>query len=291
MITEVRLEDATTLHVEVVGTGPPVVVCGGGPSASCDYLVADLAPLGRDASLIFHDYRGSGRSSASDPTTYTFEQLADDVIALASRLGHDSFDLLAHSMGGTVALCCALRHPAAVRRLVLIDTSPSGTLSRMALPTVRALGPLRTAKVLARAVVYALWWSWRSESRERTLARFAIMGTMQEGARRFRSEVRRREVLLDNDNAPELERRATTFDVVQRLDEIEQPTLVVYGSRDAPFVAGGRLLLAGLPNATELRLPGCGHHPLVEANAEVIAAARDFLTRPAAADGAGSPVS
>jgi hypothetical protein len=55
--------------------------------------------------------------------------------------------------------------------------------------------------------------------------------------------VRRREVFVENDNAKHLERCARRFDVVERLGDIRHRTLVIYGSRDAPFVAGARLLL------------------------------------------------
>jgi pimeloyl-ACP methyl ester carboxylesterase len=106
------------------------------------------------------------------------------------------------------------------------------------------------------------------------------MGTMQEGAGEHREEVRRREVLADNDNAPHLERCASTFDVVERLASIHAPTLVIYGSRDAPFVAGSRLLLDTIPSAIELRVEGSGHHPLVEDHDHVLAEISSFLKRP-----------
>lgn len=279
LMGESVLRDGTRLHHEVRGTGRPSIVCGGGPSTTYDYLVDDLNPLTTDMSLIFHDYRGSGRSSSAPIDTYTFGQLADDIAELASDLGHSSVDVIAHSLGVSVALSCALRHPELVRRLVLIDGSPSGVMRRMALPTLQSLGLLRTFKVMGRALTYAIVWRGRPESEDRTLARFSIMGTMQEGAAEFRDEVRRREVLADNDNAPHLERHAASFDVVKQLDAIEQPTLVIYGTRDAPFAAAARLLTDHLPNAKELRVEGSGHHPLVEEHDSVITAIREFLTR------------
>ena len=86
---DVTLEDGTTISYEVVGSGPPVVVCCGGPNTTYGYLVEDLATVARDFTLVFFDYRGSGRSSSSDPATYTFEQLGDDVGELAAALGYE----------------------------------------------------------------------------------------------------------------------------------------------------------------------------------------------------------
>jgi proline iminopeptidase len=274
-----RLGDGTVLHYECVGAGPPVIVCHGGPSTTYQYLVDDLAPLSDVVTLVFHDYRGSGRSASAAPDSYRFEQLADDVAALAAHLGHSSFDLLAHSMGGVVALEGGLRHPAAVRRLVLIDVAPSGRLARMALPTIRALGARRLFTVVGRGARYLSWWSWRKETPERTLARYSIMGAMQEGAPEHRAAIRQREVLADNENAPHLERRSGSFDVVDELATIEAPVLVVYGSLDAPFAVGSRMLVDRLPNVLELRVDGSGHHPLVEQPDVVLPVIREFLTR------------
>ncbi len=274
---EVEVDGGARLHVEPVGAGRPVLVCGGGPSTSFDYLVDDLGPLADGFELVFHDYRGSGRSSAAAAESYTFEQLGDDVAAVARSLGHGSFDIVAHSMGVMVALSCALRHPTAVRRLVLVDGSPSGVTARMAWPTLRALGVLRTARVAGLAARYAVLWRRRPESEARTLARFAPMAAMQEGAPEHRDAVRARERLVDNDNAPHLERRAAELDLVDDLPRIVAPALVVYGTRDAPFVAGARLLLDGLPDVVGVPLSGVGHHPLVEANAVVLGEVRRFL--------------
>jgi pimeloyl-ACP methyl ester carboxylesterase len=278
-VSEFAGADGTRIFYEARGTGPTVLVCAGGPSTTFDYLVTDLSSLEATHRLVYHDYRGSGRSSSADESTYTFDQLADDVAALADHLAVPHFDVIAHSMGGFVALACALRHPDRVRRLVLVDTSPSGSTSRMALPTLRALGPLRTLKLLGRAVTYLTWWAWRPASQERTLARFSIMATMQEGSPRYREAVKARETFADNANASRLERCAASYDAVDRLSSIQIPTLVIYGTRDAPFVAGSRILLEHLPDSEELRLDGVGHHPLVEANQDVVDAIGRFLSR------------
>lgn len=66
--------------------------------------------------------------------------------------------------------------------------------------------------------------------------------------------------------------------MVEQLGTIEQPTLVIYGTRDAPFVAAARLLMGRLPIAEELRVEGSGHHPLVEDHDSVTTAIRRFLT-------------
>lgn len=78
--------------------------------------------------------------------------------------------------------------------------------------------------------------------------------------RRFREEVKAREVFANNSNAADLEGCAASYDVVDRLGSIQTPSLVVCGTRDAPFVAGSKLLLSHLRNVDEVRLDGVGHH-------------------------------
>ncbi len=264
--------DGGAIAYDVRGHGSPVVVCHGGPSTTHEYLVGDLAALEDRATLVFHDYRGSGRSDASPPASYTFERLADDVDELRAHLGFERVGVLAHSMGGFVALEYALRHPDRCAHLILISCSPAGTWQRTAWPTLRALGVARFAKLCSRAATYGLWWSWRSPSERKTRARFSIMAVLQEGQPAFRDEVAAREVLADNDNAPALERLGFATDLTRQLEHITCPVLIVFGDHDAPFTAGAQLLAAGLPNARTVGLHGVGHHPLVEAHDRTIEA-------------------
>lgn len=136
-----RTSDGVEIRYELRGAGPPVFVCHGGPNNICDTLIADLAPLEDHCTLVFHDYRGSGRSAAAPVDTYRFDQLADDLDELRRHLDHDSAAVLGHSMGGFVALEFALRHPEAAARVALVGTTPCGALVPMAMPVLRALGP------------------------------------------------------------------------------------------------------------------------------------------------------
>ena len=65
--------------------------------------------------------QGHGRT-ADIPRDITYENLADDVAALLDRLKIRRADLIGYSMGGAVAMQCAIRHPDKVRKVVVISS-------------------------------------------------------------------------------------------------------------------------------------------------------------------------
>ena len=259
--------EGVEIRYELRGNGPPVYICQGGPNNICDTLMADLAPLEDHLTLVFHDYRGSGASSPAPPQTYRFEQLADDLDELRQHLGHNSIAVLAHSMGGFIALNYSLRHTQHCSRLALVGTTPCATPGPMIRPILRALGPLRTAKALLGSLRFVFLWSWRHPSPERTQAMYAPMSVTQEPRRELRARVASAhpELPVDNDNAEHLMKTMNSLDLRQDLHRIERPALVIYGSRDAVMVAGGRFLASGLINVDVHVLPDIGHEPFIEA--------------------------
>lgn len=263
----------------VRGRGPVLFACHGGPANVHDTLALALAPLEAAHTIVYHDYRGSGRSQDAPPATYTFEQLADDLDELRGHLGHESVPVLAHSMGGFVALSYALRHPGSCAGLVLVSTTPTGDPAKIAWPTLRALGVPRLAKLTARAIWYLAAWAWRPESPRRRTARYAIVGTTQEGLPSTRARVREVNAMLPapNDNVPHLEPLFSRTDLTPALSSITAQTLVLYGQRDAMMVAGGQLLQAGIPNVTTIALAKVGHEPFLEAPEQAFPPIRNFL--------------
>jgi pimeloyl-ACP methyl ester carboxylesterase len=217
-------------------------------------------------------------SDRASPETYTFERLADDVDELREHLGAERVSVLAHSLGGLVALHYAIRHASHCRSLALMSCSPAGTMRRTAMPTLKALGAMRIARIVARGIWYLAAWSWRRESDAKTASRYSMMHIMQEGNPAFREAVAAREIFAQNDNAPTLERAAFQTDLCDELPSIDSPVLVIHGSKDAPFVAGGQLLERGVRNVRRIELRGVGHHALVEENARTSRELIEFLT-------------
>ena len=102
---------------------PTLVALHGGPGFDHGYLRPGLSPLAADAQVVFVDLRGQGRSGPAPARECTLEQMADDVAALIWELGVAPADVVGFSMGSGAALQLAIRHPEAVRRLVVISGS------------------------------------------------------------------------------------------------------------------------------------------------------------------------
>ena len=80
--------------------------------------------LGGDAlQLVALDLRGRGRSDATGPGTYGWENHALDVFAVADVLGFERFGLIGQSMGGSVAMKAAELDGSRLDAVVLVDVA------------------------------------------------------------------------------------------------------------------------------------------------------------------------
>jgi proline iminopeptidase len=248
----------------------------------CDTLERDLRELAPSFTLVFHDYRGSGQSGSARPETYTFGRLADDLDELRRHLKLGSVPVLAHSMGGQVALEFALRYPDACTRLVLAGVSPAMAPKAMAAPMLRELGFARTSRTVFLALWFVLAWSWRRPSARRTAALYAPSNVSQEPRPELADRIAKAhpELPVQNDNAPRLRREIGTSDLRPVLERVRCPVLVLYGSRDAMAVVGARMLESGLQRAQVVSLEDVGHEVFLEEPARTFAEIRAFLGQP-----------
>ena len=109
------------MYYEVQGSGEPVVLLHGAFMTITNNWTGWIGELSKTRKVIAVEMQGHGRT-ADLPRDITEENLADDVAALLEQLKIPRADLIGYSMGGAVAMQCAIRHPDKVSKVVIISS-------------------------------------------------------------------------------------------------------------------------------------------------------------------------
>ena len=109
------------MYYEIHGNGEPLILLHGGVQAS-EAFGPNLPALAKSRQVIAVHLQGHGHTKDID-RPLRFESMADDIAALIAYLKLGKADLLGYSLGGGVALQTVIRHPASVKRLIVISAA------------------------------------------------------------------------------------------------------------------------------------------------------------------------
>ncbi|WP_438302334.1 alpha/beta fold hydrolase [Streptomyces sp. HUAS TT11] len=110
--------------VELPGREPArVYVHGLGATSPAYFTQVAVHPLLAGLRSLLIDLLGHGISDRPTDFDYTLHSHADALAAALTFAGVTGAELIAHSMGGSVAVVLATRHPHLVSRLVLVDAN------------------------------------------------------------------------------------------------------------------------------------------------------------------------
>ncbi len=110
------------MYYEAHGSGDPVLLLHGSFMTITNNWTQWIGELSKTRKVIAIEMQGHGRT-ADINRDFSYENLADDVAALLDHLKIPSADLIGYSMGGGVAMQCAIRHPQKVRKVVSISAA------------------------------------------------------------------------------------------------------------------------------------------------------------------------
>jgi 3-oxoadipate enol-lactonase len=255
------------LYYERRGSGEPLLWITGFTISSA--VFEPILGLYEDRfDCITYDNRGSGRSGAP-PLPTSMPQLAGDAVRLMDALGLESAHVYGFSMGGMIAQELAIRFPERVRGLILGCSTPGGP--RASRPARAELGAMGSGAARALGKPGRPWLApllfseeFRREQPER----------VEELLRPFRRHRPAPHGALGHWWA------SVYHDTVSRLGEIQAPTLVMHGERDAMApLANARLLAERIPDAELAIVPGVGHAYALEAPEQSRTLATDWLDR------------
>jgi pimeloyl-ACP methyl ester carboxylesterase len=108
------------MYYEIHGMGKPLVLLHGG-LGGVGMFEQLLPSLAETRQVIAVELQAHGHTADID-RPLSFELMADDIAALIKLIGLENADIVGYSLGGGVALQTAIRHPAMVRKLVVVST-------------------------------------------------------------------------------------------------------------------------------------------------------------------------
>jgi pimeloyl-ACP methyl ester carboxylesterase len=268
--SSVEAGDGVALYAEAHGTGLPVLFsCP--LNTTCENWRPQVDPLvAQGFRVVLWDFRGHGRSGApDDPAAYSMEQVVDDLGRVLDWAAPAEPAVLGGlSFGGLASLHFALRAPARVRGLLLIDSGP-GFKNPEAQERWEA-GVEKTASFLERKGMQAFVESRavattvgsRPELPEAQAALRAIAAQRPHGLAHFGRRV-----------------AAVAPAVIDELASIRIPALVIVGEHDAAYQRAAQVMQARLPLAEAFTIAGAGHIVNIEAAESFNAVVLRFLER------------
>ncbi|MBB6144437.1 pimeloyl-ACP methyl ester carboxylesterase [Silvibacterium bohemicum] len=110
-------------HYVDAGSGPAVILLHGFPETSYAWR-HQIPVLGQSYRLIIPDLRGYGATEKPD-TGYDKRTMANDIVALMSKLGIEKAAIIGHDRGVRVATRLVKDHPEVVARFGALDNIPT----------------------------------------------------------------------------------------------------------------------------------------------------------------------
>ncbi len=265
--------DGARLYYYAAGTrgaGEPVVFVHGFPTSS--HLWGDVVPfMPAGHRIVVVDLLGYGRSDRPSGRDVTLRGHADRLVSLLDLLGINFACVVGHDVGGGIAQSLAIRHPARVARLCLVnsvafDAWPTRDVkvARATLPLTRHLPPTWLLSLLRTDLARGYAHEERgAHSVEKYVKPFAST----EGRDAFMEHL----LALDC---------ADTVALEPRLKDIVAPTAIVWGAFD-PFLPPsiGKRLHDAIPGSTLTILPDVRHFTPEEAPEQVAGIVAELLKR------------
>ena len=227
----------------------PIIFLHGITMSSAVWQCAQRSLTKKGFTTLALDFPGHGKSGTSDnPSTFTFESLADIVYCLAEKLHLRDPIIVGWSLGGFVAQVYAIRYP--LYKLVLADTGPQGD----ATPDF----PWAIAKKTADRVVCLL-----TEGRMAEMATFVQALDINETCPQveFLKEIFTKITLQSNRQAVLDSFRVNgTRNLSANLPNIHVPVMIFAGTKDLFYpVQAQEYMLNRLYDAYMVQAPGKGH--------------------------------
>ena len=259
----------------VVGEGEdpgklPLLCLHGGPGAPHDYLepLEKLAATGRR--VVFYDQIGCGRSWVEKPGDFwTVGLFVAEVRAMRNGRGLGRFHLFGSSWGGMLAMEYALTQPTGLASLVLSSSPASIPLWEAETGRLRRDLPEETQRILAEHEAAGTIDSpgYEAASMEFYKRHVCRVDPFPDCVlRTFKGLAEHPDVYMTMQGPNEFVITGTlkTWDITDRLAEIEVPTLITAGAQDEFTPVQAQRLNEGINGSELVTFESASHMQFVE---------------------------
>ena len=263
----------------------PLLLLHGGPGACHDYIESMAAISATGRRVIFYDQQGCGNSDQpDDPERWTVDFYLREVDAIREALGLERVHILGQSWGGMLLMEYLVRQPAGVVSGTIASSPASMPMWIAETAQQRAALPPDVIEILERHEAAGTWDDPEYEAAvdvfyQRHLCRVV---PNPEGVTRSNAKTGRNPQVYRTMNGPTEFHVVGTlrdWDVSERLDAVEVPTLITSGRHDEATPAQMALVAERIPQAEWVIFEQSGHMSHYEEPDRYMAVLADFLTR------------
>jgi L-proline amide hydrolase len=283
------IRDGNETWYRIVGeldSGPtPVVICHGGPGAAHDYTepIANLSRYGRGC--VLYDQVGCGNSTHlpdAPADFWTVQLFKDELVDLTRELGiADRYAVVGQSWGGMLGMEHALDHPAGLRGLVVADSPASIPLWVAEANRLRADLPADVQETLTKHEAEGTTDSAEYEEAtrvfyDRHLCRVPWPDYVERSFRKMAEDP----TVFHTMNGPSEFHcigSLKTWDITERLPEIDTPTLLVSGRHDEATPHIVEQIHSRIPGSQWELFEDSSHMPHVEEQERFLEVVEAFL--------------
>ncbi|MGH7599521.1 MAG: alpha/beta fold hydrolase [bacterium] len=281
----------------VAGAGPVIVVQGTGWGPDSRLYQNTLKFLQSNYTLVYLDPRGTGNAAPiADLALLTSDLMADDIDALRQHLGLNRLILMGHAHGGFIAMKYALKYPARLAQLILVDCVLLDNLEdavRLVNENLQRHPRRKDSSWEAATAKFKDEYEARTVEalRENLLATAILYFYYYTPQHRAAFEKAVNEAGLSINNFDQfVQRDLLHYDLGGQETRIAAPTLLLYGLYDPYFIrAAARRLHFTMRNSKLELFEFSGHYPWIEEPQHFAQAMRAFLNPPATPAAAENP--
>ena len=264
----------------------PLFVLHGGPGMAHDYVrnIADLAEeTGR--TVVHYDQVGCGRSTHLPEAPREFWEpglFVDEFHAVRAELGIEQYHLLGQSWGGMLGAEIAVRRPEGLASLSICNSPASMELWMAAAALLRSELPEETQRALDRheAAGTVTDPEYLAATQEFYLRHVCRLSPMPQDFLDSEAQMEAEPTVYHTMNGPnEFHVLGTlkSWTVIDRLDRVLAPTLVVAGEFDEAAPATWKPYVDEIPDARSHVFPDASHCTHLEKPEEFRAVVAAFL--------------